>query len=185
MQAGTWAGARRVLCVRLDAMGDVVMTEPALRAIKNSAPQRHITLLTSHSGAQAASLLPGVDDVLVYDAPWMKATSPQSDSRADRAFAGKLRRMKFDAAIVFTVYSQNPLPAAMLCYWADIPLRLAHCRENPYQLLTHWAREPEPEMGIRHEVQRQLDLVAEMGGRLKDTRIALRIKPADVAAALN
>jgi hypothetical protein len=45
-------------------------------------------------------------------------------------------------------------------YVADILLRLAHCHENPYQLLTDWVKDPEPEDGIRHEVQRQLNLVA-------------------------
>ena len=28
----TWKHARNVLCVRLDAMGDVLMTTPAIRA---------------------------------------------------------------------------------------------------------------------------------------------------------
>mgnify|MGYP003350186482 CR=1 FL=1 len=63
------------------------------------------------------------------------------------------------AAVIFTVYSQNPLPAALFATWAGIPLRLAYCRENPYALLTDWVPEPEPESFIRHEVQRQIDLV--------------------------
>jgi lipopolysaccharide heptosyltransferase II len=180
----SWADARRVLCVRLDALGDVVMTEPALRSIKQAVPGRQVTLLTSHSGAEASPLLGSVDEVLSYDAPWMKATAPQENGRADQAFIAHLRRLGFDAAVVFTVYSQNPLPAAMMCYLADVPVRLAHCRENPYQLLTHWLRETEPEGGIRHEVQRQLDLADEAGGRLSDTRIKLRVRPADIAAAL-
>ena len=50
---------------------------------------------------------------------------------------------------------QNPLPAAFLCRLADVPRRLAYCRENPYQLLTHWAPEREPEKLLRHEVQRE------------------------------
>jgi lipopolysaccharide heptosyltransferase II len=181
----TWASARKLLCVRLDAMGDVVMTEPALRALKQSAPERTLTLLTSPAGAEAAELLPGVDDVLVYEAPWMKASAPRANSSADRAFAHRLRRMGFDAAVIFTVYSQPPLPAAMLCYWADIPLRLAHSRENPYRLLSDWASEPEPHNGVRHEVQRQLDLVSTIGATLDDRRIRLRYAAADVDAALN
>jgi lipopolysaccharide heptosyltransferase II len=63
-------------------------------------------------------------------------------------------------------------------------MRMAHCRENPYQLLTHWVRETEPENGVRHEVQRQLDLAAEAGGRLDDSRIKLRVRAADIALAL-
>jgi lipopolysaccharide heptosyltransferase II len=181
MHCGTWGDARRVLCVRLDAMGDVVMTEPALRALKQAAPGRQVALLTSPSGAEAASLLAGVDDVLVYNAPWMKSTEPRYNSSLDRQFARRLRNMRFDAAAIFTVYSQSPLPAAMLCYLADIPLRLAHCRENPYQLLTHWVCETEPQSGIRHEVQRQLDLALLAGGQVFDSRIRLRISRADVA----
>ena len=57
------------------------------------------------------------------------------------------------------------LPAAYLTYLAGIPRRLAHCRENPYQLLTDWVPETEPAEQIRHEVRRQLDLVAAVGGR--------------------
>ncbi|UUZ47691.1 hypothetical protein LP420_31735 [Massilia sp. B-10] len=39
-------------------------------------------------------------------------------------------------------------------------MRLAHCRENPGQLLTDWVEDHEPGKLVRHEVQRQLDLVA-------------------------
>ncbi len=66
----------------------------------------------------------------------------------------------------------------MLCYLADIPLRLAHCRENPYQLLTDWVPETEPGRGIRHEVRRQLDLVATVGARPADERLSLRVPDA-------
>jgi lipopolysaccharide heptosyltransferase II len=175
--SGAWTAARRVLCVRLDAMGDVLMTAPALRAVKEALAGRHVTLLTSPSGARAAAMIPWVDDVLVYDAPWMKATAPRPDPTPDRAMIEGLGRARFDGAIVFTVYSQNPLPAALLCYLAGIPLRLAHCRENPYQLLTHWVADREPACGVRHEVQRQLDLVSAIGCRTDDARLAVRISP--------
>jgi lipopolysaccharide heptosyltransferase II len=90
----------------------------------------------------------------------------------------RLRAGRFDAAVIFTVYSQNPLPAALLCYLADVPLRLAHCHENPYQLLTDWVPDPEPERMTRHEVRRQLDLVASVGCRSTDERLSLRVAPA-------
>jgi lipopolysaccharide heptosyltransferase II len=87
-----------------------------------------------------------------------------------------LRSFEFDGAIIFTVYSQNPLPSAFLCYMAEIPLRLAHCHENPYQLLTDWIKDPEPENGIRHEVQRQLDLVKQIGCQTDDQRLSLKVR---------
>jgi lipopolysaccharide heptosyltransferase II len=83
----------------------------------------------------------------------------------------------FDAAVIFTVYSQSPLPAALLCHLADIPRRRAHCRENPYHLLTDWVAEPEPERLVRHEVRRQLELVAAVGARAPDERLRIELPP--------
>jgi lipopolysaccharide heptosyltransferase II len=166
-----WAAARRILAIRLDSLGDVLMTGPALRAL--AADGASVTLLTSPAGAEAARLLPGVEDVIAYDAPWMKATMPRRGADPDHAMISTLRGRRFDAAVIFTVHSQSPLPAAMLCYLAAVPLRAAHCHENPYQLLTDWVRDPEPALE-RHEVERQLALVAKLG-----------FAPADAALAVN
>jgi lipopolysaccharide heptosyltransferase II len=169
-----WDTAEKVLAVRLDTLGDVLMTTPAIRALKESNPRRHVTLLTSASGASAAALVPEIDDVIVYEAPWMKGSS-DSVVGPDRAMIERLRQGNFDASVIFTVYSQNPLPAAMMCYLAEIPLRLAHCHENPYQLLTDWIPDREPGRLIRHETQRQLDLVAAIGCRTADARLSLHV----------
>jgi lipopolysaccharide heptosyltransferase II len=172
-----WEGAQNVLCVRLDSLGDVLMTTPAIRALKEARPDRRVTLLTSPSGAAATSLIPEIDEVIVYEAPWMKHTAARFDPAPEYAMAERLRARNFDAAVIFTVYSQNPLPAAFLCYLAGIPLRLAHCRENPYQLLTDWVKDTEPNDHVRHEVQRQLDLVATVGARAADRTLSVAVAP--------
>src|SRR5947209_5698442 len=182
--ARSWIRAQNVLCVRLDALGDVLMTTPALRALKESHPSRRLTLLTSPAGAEVARLVPEVDEVLVYDAPWVKATAPRADCQPEFAMVERLRQRRFDAAVIFTVYSQNPLPPALLCFLAEIPLRLAHCRENPYQLLTHWVPDPEPDRLARHDVRRQLDLVAEVGCRTACDRLSVRVPAGARRAAL-
>lgn len=175
MGLSNWNQARNLLCIRLDSLGDVLMTAPALRALRESVPGRRLTLLTSPAGASVARLLPDVDAVMLYEAPWLKSSAVRTRSDSDHAMAAALRAQRFDGAIIFTVYSQNPLPSALLCYLSDIPLRLAYCRENPYQLLTHWVSETEPQSQIRHEVRRQLDLVAHMGSEARNDRVNLRI----------
>jgi lipopolysaccharide heptosyltransferase II len=171
----TWENAERLLCIRLDSLGDVLMMTPAIRALRQGSPGRRITLLTSPSGAAAARLVPEIDDVLVHEAPWVKATPARADSACDHALIRRLHAMRFDAVVIFTTFSQSPLPAALLCYLADIPLRLAHCHEKPYGLLTDWVPDPEPQAEIRHEVQRQLDLVATVGARADDEHLSLRV----------
>jgi lipopolysaccharide heptosyltransferase II len=181
--SGAWSEARDVLCVRLDGLGDVLMTTPAIRALREQQRGRRITLLTSPAGAAVAALVPEIDDVWIHESPGMKASPSRPNGAADRALVEQLRARRFDAAVVFTVYSQSPLPAALVCAQADVPLRLAHCRENPYHLLTDWVRETEPDSGIRHEVRRQLDLVAAVGARTADERLSLKA-PAGAAAAV-
>ncbi|MGJ7914100.1 lipopolysaccharide heptosyltransferase II [Massilia sp. LXY-6] len=157
-----WKEARSILCVRLDALGDVLMCTPAMRVLRDVLPGRSLTLLTSPSGAAAAPFVPEIDEAIVHAAPWMKTEVPAAPEDL-LALAATLAARRFDAAVVFTTYTQSALPAATLCWLAGIPLRLAHCRENPYHLLTDWIADPEPQAMVRHEVQRQLELVRHAG----------------------
>jgi lipopolysaccharide heptosyltransferase II len=175
------AEIKRILCVRLDNLGDVLMTTPALHALRTSAPGRHITLLASRSGARVAGFIDSIDAVIEYDAPWVK-NNRSADAAVDLAIARRLSEEGFDAAVIFTVYSQNPMPAAMLCHLAGIPRRLAHCRENPYALLTDWVAEPEPQTGTRHEVERQLALVRHVGALSSNQRMRLTVPPRDAVS---
>ena len=166
-----WNMAQRILCVRLDNMGDVLMTTPALRALKQSRADRHLTLWTSSSGAGWVHTR---RDQCSLEAPWVK--NDADDVQADLHMVKVLRAQAFDAAVIFTVYSQSALPAALMCRLAGIPRVLAHCRENPYHLVSDWVREPEPPC-IRHEVQRQLDLVSTIGATNPEP--TLRFVPRD------
>ena len=53
----SWKDVRRLLCVRLDSLGDVLMSTPAMRAFRETLGCR-VTLLTSAAGAAAALTLP-------------------------------------------------------------------------------------------------------------------------------
>lgn len=175
-----WQDARRILCIRLDGLGDVLMCTPALRALRQAGPARHLTLLSSASGALAADCIPELDAAIAFAAPWIEPDQPAGPSLAEMAM--RLAERAFDAAVVFTSFSQSPLPAATLCHLAGIPLRLASCREQPHGLLTHWLPEREREQASRHEVQRQLDLVAAIGCTTDDTRLAFALGQADTSS---
>jgi ADP-heptose:LPS heptosyltransferase len=174
--ATDWDRCKRLLIVRLDNLGDVLMSEPAIRAIKNHL-RCHITLLTSRVAVPAAELLPEIDNVIVFDAPWMKFSDVDSNLFCEMATT--LRQRRFDGSVVFTTFSQSPFPALLLCYLADIPLRLAYARENPYHLLTHWVPDKEPYRELRHQVRRDLDLVSAIGAGHSDEQLKLQFKSSE------
>lgn len=171
-----WQNCKHILIVRADNMGDVIMSTPAIRALKQTFNCK-ITLLTSNMGGLIKGLVSDVDDYIIFNAPWIKA--PQT-ATADICFelVEILKAKQFDAAVIFTVYSQSALPAALLCLMAGIPLRLAYCRENPYDLLTHWVPDEEPYSFIQHQVERDLELVKHIGAVSNDSKLSLWVSQA-------
>ncbi|WP_249279021.1 glycosyltransferase family 9 protein [Bordetella genomosp. 5] len=174
--AADWAGCHHLLCIRLDNMGDVLMSTPAMRALRDGG-RRRITLLASPSGAQLAPFVAEIDATVVHEAAWVKNGS--RGHQGDLDAIARMRALGVDGAVIFTVYSQSALPAALLCHLAGIPRVLAYSRENPYRLISHWQRETEPESGTRHEVQRQLDLVAAIGARCDDVGLSFKVREID------
>src|SRR5581483_3812036 len=112
-------------------------------------------------------------DIIVYNAPWMDPwhTLPQ-DSKREQEMIALVRAQHFDAAIIFTSYHQSALPAAYLCYLADIPLRLAASIDGPGSLLTTRHKHPQRMM---HEVERGLDLVGAVGLTTLTSDLVLRV----------
>jgi ADP-heptose:LPS heptosyltransferase len=147
--------------VRLDNLGDVLVTTPAIRALRRALPDAHLALLASPAGAQAGRLNPDLDEVIVYDAPWMDPwqTLPQDPAR-ELAMVARLRAGAFDAAVIFGSFRQSSLPAAYLCYLAGIPLRLGASIDGAGSLLTTRHKHPETPL---HEAERGQDLLAAVG----------------------
>jgi lipopolysaccharide heptosyltransferase II len=177
-----WHTAQRILAIRLDNLGDVLVTTPALHAIKESLPGADLTLLASPVGAQAGRLNPDIDDVIAYQSPQMDPWQqlPQDSAREQRLIA-MLKERRFDGAVIFTSFRQSSLPAAYICYLADIPLRLAASIDGSGSLLTTRHRHPP---GMRHEVERGLDLVGAIGCQTMATDLVLEV-PAQARATLH
>lgn len=169
----SWQGCKNILCIRPDNMGDLIMTGPAIRALKESFGAK-ITVLTSSMSACVVKHMADIEEYIVFDLPWVKTTETP-DPKVFNEVVQLLKVRNFDAAVVFTVYSQNPLPTAMLAYLAGIPRVLAYCRENPYQLINHWVPDKEPYEFIKHQVRRDLDLVATVGATTTNENLQLSV----------
>lgn len=149
----------RVLAVRLDSDGDVLLTGPALRAL--AAHNEQLDVLVSPTGAAAARLLPEVHEVLIYAAPWSGYQPPPLDPDAAQALVRELAERHYDLAVVFTSFHQSPLPMALLARLAGIPRVAATSEDYPGSLLDLRHRRTGG-----HEVEAALDLAAAVGAQL-------------------
>jgi heptosyltransferase-3 len=146
---------RRVLVVRLDSDGDVLLAGPAVRAV---ARQAQVSMLVSPAGRQAADLLPGVSEVIVCSCPWTGYQPPAVDGEELAGLVDLLRRKSFDAAVVLTSAHQSALPAALLLKLAGVGWVGAISEDYPGSLL---------DLRLRgfggHEVERAVGVVSAAG----------------------
>lgn len=108
----------RVLTARLDSLGDMLVTGPAIRAV--AARAAHVTMLCGPIGRPAAELLPGIDEIIEWRAEWIIANPAPVDAQSAFDLVHSLRQGRFDRAILFTAEHHTPLPLALLCKLAGI-----------------------------------------------------------------
>jgi ADP-heptose:LPS heptosyltransferase len=138
------------LVARLDGDGDVLLAGPAVRAVAAGADE--LTLLCGPSGRQAAALLPGVNHVLEWAAPWIQAEpGPVRAPEVDRLVMA-VRGAGITAAVVLTSFHQSALPLALLLRLAGVGRITAISEDYPGSLLDvrHHVPEliPEPERAL-------------------------------------
>jgi len=162
---------KRVLVVRLDNLGDVLLAGPAIRAV--AASGAHVTVLCGPHGRAAAEALPGVDDVLEFRAPWIDPDNHPVVADAVDELVARVRSARVDEALILTSYHQSALPTALLLRLGGVRTIAGNSEDFPGTLLDVRHR-PDDEL---HEVERNLALVGTLGHRLPpgdDGRLRLR-----------
>jgi heptosyltransferase-3 len=161
----------RVLVVRQDSDGDVLLAGPAIRAVARTA---EVTLLVSPAGEQAARLLPDVSGVIAWPCPWTGYRPPPVEAPGIASLVERLAAQRFDAALVLTSAHQSPLPAALVLRLAGVPWVGAASTDYPGSLLDLRLREEDVP---GHEVERALAVVRAAGfpaDPADDLRLRLR-----------
>ncbi|UUU35902.1 glycosyltransferase family 9 protein [Streptomyces sp. CA-210063] len=162
----------RTLVVRLDSAGDVLLAGPAVRAVAEGSS--HTALLCGPRGVAAGRLLPGVDEVIEYDAPWVGLEPPPLSRAVTDRLVQELSARRFDRALVLVSYHQSPLPVALLLKLAGVGWTAADSEDYPGALLDlrHHRR------AHRHEALAALDLARDAGFALPPGDDgALRVQP--------
>lgn len=163
--------AGHVLVVRLDSMGDMLAAGPAIRAVANGASR--VTVLAGPHGAQAAWLLPGVDDVCVWACPWIVNPAPDVTTDGVAAVVEQIRRRHVDSAVVLTSFHQSALPTGLVLRLAGVAQIAAVSADYPGSLLDVRLADP----GDAPEPVRMLATAEGAGYRLPagdDGRLAVR-----------
>ncbi|MPY80796.1 MAG: glycosyltransferase family 9 protein [Actinophytocola sp.] len=150
----------RILVARLDNLGDVLLAGPCVRAVASTASS--VVMLVGPRGRAAAELLPGVDEIVSWCAPWIDPEpEPVTPSVIDD-LVRRVRALRVDAALILTSFHQSPLPLALALRMAGVPWIGAISEDYPGSLLDLRHRVD----GDPPEALRGLSLAAAAGYRL-------------------
>jgi len=155
---------RNILIRGTNWIGDVVMTLPAIAAIRKTFPRAHLSILVNPWVADVLRFCPDVDEILLYEKPGIHA-----GVKGMIRLAGELRARRFDAAILL----QNAIEAAILTLMAGIPVRAGYDSDARGVLLTHAVRRTRAVRQV-HQVDYYRAMVRALGCELADIGVMLR-----------
>jgi ADP-heptose:LPS heptosyltransferase len=96
-----------ILIIRLKAIGDVVLTLPAVNAIRENFPNAKITFLTSKENAVLLRGFPEVDEIITLDRATLRSGNPLKVVPEFFGLLKKLRSGKFSHVVDFQGYGET------------------------------------------------------------------------------
>ncbi|HYK54301.1 MAG TPA: glycosyltransferase family 9 protein [Candidatus Eremiobacteraceae bacterium] len=178
---------KRIVIIRTDRVGDLVLSTPAIASLRRSWPEAKIEAIVTDYTEPVLRHNPDVDCVHI-----LKKSAPPSKGKA------LAREIGEGADLVVALAPRTP--DYRLAAWTRAPRRIGYVYRRRYfsrlaawWLLTdHCISEADPELANRypdrpvaHEVHQVLALVALAGGAVTTDRLVLRLGDDDRAFARN
>ena len=169
------ADIRRIVVIKLDHLGDVILSIPALANLRERFPGAHIAIVVNPSSEPIARAIPYVDEVICYDARFFNRSGggKRLNLASGIRFAREMRRRGFDlivdlrgsfALLVFALTSSSR-------YRIDRGTYLVHRRTGRILPISE------------HEAEINLDMLARAGVPRRSIEMSLKLEDADLNSA--
>ncbi len=143
---------KKILIVRTDRLGDVILSTPVIKNLRRHYPDSYIAFMCRPYTRQALEGNPYLDEVIVYDKYGSQKSLPESIK-----FAFKLKKKKFDLALILHPTNRTHL----IAFLAGIPKRVGWDKKLKF-LLTDKLKQNK-DQGIKHESEYNLDFLRYLG----------------------
>lgn len=164
--------ADKILIVRTDRIGDVLLSTPVIKALRDAYPKSHIAFMVRPYARDIVEGNPFLDEVIVYD-----KDNAQKGFLSSLKFAFNLRKKKFDLAVIL-----HPTNRVHLITWlAGIRQRIGLNRKLGFLLSSPAA--DEKHLGLMHEVDYNLGLLNKIGITAGDRSLFMPVGPDNIGWA--
>ncbi|MFH1503825.1 MAG: lipopolysaccharide heptosyltransferase II [Candidatus Omnitrophota bacterium] len=156
---------KKILIVRTDRLGDLILSTPVIANLRKAYPQTHIAFICRPYTKQVLEGNPYLDEIIVYD-----KYGKHKSLGASIEFAFCLSRKKFDWAIVLHPTNRTHF----ITFLAGIPLRIGWNRKMGFLLnkkIPH-----NKQQGKKHELEYTLSILRELNIPITDKKTHFPIK---------
>ncbi|MDD5019198.1 MAG: glycosyltransferase family 9 protein [Candidatus Omnitrophica bacterium] len=143
---------RRILLVRTDRIGDVVLSTPVIKALREHYPSSFIAMMVSVATREVVEGNPYLDQVIVFD-----KDRAQQGLWATLKFSRYLSGFSFDVAVVL----HPTFRVHLVTFLAGIRERIGYDRKGSFFLTRRL--EHKKQEGLKHEIEYNFDLLASLG----------------------
>ena len=147
--------SEKILLIRLSSLGDIVLTTPAIRAVRAHFPDAYIAMLVAKQSAEILRENPYLDEIITFD-----RLAKNKDTGEMLRIIRRLRERKFTMAIDL----QRKFRTEMLMYFSGAAERIGKGRFCTVRV---------PEQGNKHATAHYFDLLHAAGIPAEDQRLEL------------
>ena len=163
---------KRILIVRTDRIGDVVLSTPLVTATRMAFPQAYIAIMVSPETQEIVAQNPDLNEVIVYDKKLRHRSFFQT-----LCFAMHLKQKRFDLALIL----HSTKRVSLVSFLAGIPRRIGYARGKMDFLLTD-KLEYRKRLGEKHESEYSLDVLRSIGIEARPSPLVMPVKESDEKA---
>lgn len=156
---------QRILVVRTDRIGDVLLSTPVISALRAAYPFAYIAMMVRPYAKDILEGNPDLDQIILYDRDGKHKSWQRS-----LKFARNLKKKRFDIAIVLHPTNR----AHIVTFLAGIKKRIGYGRKLGF-LLTDRIRHTK-HLGEKHELEYSLDLVRHLGILTEDKKVFMPLR---------
>jgi len=147
---------RKILIIRTDRLGDVILSLPVLTALKATFPAVVTGMLVRRYTAEIVADYPDLNELLIFD-----EYQPASGFKLIKFWAKKLRQHQFDTVLLLHPTFQ----LALICYLAGIPQRVG-TGFRAYSFLFNQKVFHHRKNATKHELEFNLELAKKIGATI-------------------
>lgn len=170
---------QKILVINLGGIGDIMLSFPALKALRDSYPGAEIDMLITPKSYEIANRMPFINKIFLFNMAY-GGIIPFFDLFKDAALLLRLRKQRFDIAVNMRTLASKKGAWKIIFLFHFISPGIKAGRDTEGRGYFFDVKIPETDIATKHSMEYDADIVEALGAKVGDRKIELDFLKKDV-----